>query len=101
MVEYAPALISLFGVILTLLLEIIRRMLRRRLNSVEGKIDSLEQRLQDQKKENQNESHIIVNWLVNMTEAMKRNEMDVDRPDEVEKSITMNYNDRDGSQRGD
>lgn len=82
-------IISAFGIGITTLIATLGYFAKKKLESIESDIENVHQKVESRKEMTEKEHRVVVGWLSRMTDALRKNGMQVERPDEVSEEINI------------
>jgi hypothetical protein len=80
-------LISMVGITVTSLIGALAYLAKRKLESIESDIEQVYKKVEDREQKTENEHQVVVDWLSRLTEALNKDGVEIDKPDEVTQSI--------------
>lgn len=82
--------ISAFGIAVSSLIGALAYFAKKKLESIEGDIEELDEKIDRMEKKTSMEHKVSVEWMSGITDALVRNNMEVDKPDEISETIDVN-----------
>jgi hypothetical protein len=80
-------LISMVGITVTSLIGALAYLAKRKLESIESDIEQVYKKVENRERKTENEHQVVVDWLSRLTEALNKDGVEIDKPDEVTQSI--------------
>jgi len=75
------------GITVTSLIGALAYLAKRKLESIESDIEQVYKKVENRERKTENEHQVVVDWLSRLTEALNKDGVEIDKPDEVIQSI--------------